>query len=140
MTFVNEATTGKAGSKPSVDYSDDKLNPDGTRTVTLTGSFPADGKPVMASFAVPEPSRFAATVFMEALKDQGISARLAAPAEQMDFKALAKNYTAENMVAEHVSPPLKEEVKITLKVSQNAACQLDAVSSGVTRRSQRRGH
>jgi N-acyl-D-amino-acid deacylase len=120
VTFVNEATTGKAGSKPSVDYSDDKLNPDGSRTVTLTGSFPADGKPVMASFAVPEPSRFAATVLTEALKDQGISARLAAPAEQQpDFKALAKNYTAENMVAEHISPPLKEEVKITLKVSQN---------------------
>jgi N-acyl-D-amino-acid deacylase len=121
VTFVNEATTGKAGSKPSVDYSDDKLNPDGSRTVTLTGSFPADGKPVMASFAVPEPSRFAATVLMEALKDQGISARPAAPTEQQpDFKALAKNYTAENMVAEHISPPLKEEVKITLKVSQNA--------------------
>jgi dihydroorotase/N-acyl-D-amino-acid deacylase len=119
VTIINEATTGKAGSKPSVDYGDDKLNPDGSRTVTLTGSFPADGRPVMASFAVPQPSRFAATVFMEGLKEQGISAALAAPTEQLDFKALSKNYTAENMVAEHISPPLKEEVKITLKVSQN---------------------
>ena len=73
----------------------------------------------MASFAVPEPSRFAATVLVEALKEQGISAALAAPTDHLDFKALAKNYTAENMVAEHISPPLKEEVKITLKVSQN---------------------
>ena len=119
VTIINEAITGKAGSKPTVDYGDDKLNPDGSRTVTLTGSFPADGKPTMASFAVPEPSRFAATVLMEALKAQGISAALAAPTDQLDFKALAKNYTAENMVAEHISPPLKEEVKITLKVSQN---------------------
>jgi PBP4 family serine-type D-alanyl-D-alanine carboxypeptidase len=120
VTVINEATTGKAGSKPTVDYGDDKLSPDGSRTVTLAGSFPADGKPTMASFAVPEPSRFAATVLMEALKEQGISATLAAPTDQLDFKALAKNYTAENMVAEHISPPLKEEVKITLKVSQNA--------------------
>src|SRR6202790_4150991 len=60
VTFVNEAITGKAGSKPSVDYSDDKLNPDGSLKVTLTGSFPADGNPVMACFAVPDPSRFAA--------------------------------------------------------------------------------
>jgi N-acyl-D-amino-acid deacylase len=120
VTIVNEATTGKAGSKATVDYGDDKLNPDGSRTVTLTGSFPSDGKPVMASFPVPQPSRFAVTVLMEALKDQGISAALAAPTDQLDFKALAKNYTAENVVAEHVSPPLKEEVKITLKVSQNA--------------------
>ena len=119
VTVINEATTGKAGSKASVEYSDEKLNPDGSRNVTLTGSFPSDGKPVMASFAIPEPSRFAAIVLREALKDQGISAALAAPAEQLDFKALAKNYAAENVVAEHVSPPLKEEVKITLKVSQN---------------------
>jgi len=119
VTIINEATTGKAGSKASVEYSDEKLNPDGSRNVTLTGSFPSDGKPVMASFAIPEPSRFAAIVLREALKDQGISAALAAPAEQLDFKALAKNYAAENVVAEHVSPPLKEEVKITLKVSQN---------------------
>src|ERR1700730_15434679 len=119
ITIINEATTGKAGSKASVEYGDDKLNADGSRTVTLTGNFPSDGKPVMASFAIPEPSRFAAIVLREALKDQGISAALAAPAEQLDFKALAKNYTAENVVAEHISPPLKEEVKITLKVSQN---------------------
>jgi dihydroorotase/N-acyl-D-amino-acid deacylase len=120
VTFINHAITGKAGSKASVEYGDDKLNPDGSRTVTLTGSFPSDGKPVMASFAVPQPSRFAAIVLMEALEAQGITAALAAPADQLDFKALAKNYTAENVVAEHLSPPLKEEVKITLKVSQNA--------------------
>jgi len=120
VTIVNEATTGKAGSKATVDYGDDKLNPDGSRTVTLTGSFPSDGKPVMAVYPVPQPTRFAATVLVEALKEQGIFAALAAPTDQFDFKALAKNYTAENVVAEHVSPPLKEEVKITLKVSQNA--------------------
>jgi N-acyl-D-amino-acid deacylase len=120
VTITNQTTTGKAGSKPSVNYGDDKTNPDGSRTVILTGSLPIDGKPLMASFAVPEPSRYAATVLMEALKAQGISSSgIAAPAEQIDFKALAKNYTSENVVAEHVSPPLKEEVKITLKVSQN---------------------
>jgi N-acyl-D-amino-acid deacylase len=120
VTIVNEATTGKAGSKATVDYGDDKLNPDGSRSVTLTGSFPSDRKPVMAVYPVPQPTRFAATVLVEALKEQGIFAALAAPTDQFDFKALAKNYTAENVVAEHVSPPLKEEVKITLKVSQNA--------------------
>ena len=36
-----------------------------------------------------------------------------------DFKALAASYRPENVVAEHVSPPLKEDVKITLKLSQN---------------------
>jgi PBP4 family serine-type D-alanyl-D-alanine carboxypeptidase len=119
LTIVNKATTGKPGSKPSISYTDDKLNPDGTRSVTLPGSFPLDGKPAMASYAVPEPSRFAATMLLEALKEQGITGSLPDPADQIDFKKLASNYKAENLVAEHVSPPLREEVKITLKVSQN---------------------
>jgi PBP4 family serine-type D-alanyl-D-alanine carboxypeptidase len=119
LTVINKAATGKAGSKPSISYTGDKLNADGTRSVTLTGSFPLDGKPVMASYAVPEPSRFAATILLEALKEQGITGTLAAAADQIDFKTLASNYKPENLVAEHVSPPLKEEVKITLKVSQN---------------------
>ncbi|HEY2352851.1 MAG TPA: D-alanyl-D-alanine carboxypeptidase/D-alanyl-D-alanine-endopeptidase [Candidatus Acidoferrum sp.] len=119
VTIANKATTGKAGSKTTVKYDDEKLNADGTRTVTLTGSLPLDGKPTMDSYPVPEPSRFAATVLMEALKEQGISATLAAPTDQINFKALGANYKPENVVAEHVSPPLKEEVKITLKVSQN---------------------
>ena len=36
-----------------------------------------------------------------------------------DFSSAARSYTPENQVAEHVSPPLSEEIKITLKVSQN---------------------
>jgi dihydroorotase/N-acyl-D-amino-acid deacylase len=119
LTIINKATTGKIGSKPSISYAGDKLNADGTRSVTLTGSFPLDGKPAMASYPVPEPSHFAATILLEALKEQGIAGTLAAPADQIDFKTLASNYKPENVVAEHVSPPLKEEVKITLKVSQN---------------------
>src|SRR5439155_23573415 len=36
-----------------------------------------------------------------------------------DFAALASAYTDDRLVADHVSPPLSEEVKVTLKVSQN---------------------
>jgi D-alanyl-D-alanine carboxypeptidase, serine-type, PBP4 family len=119
LTITNQATTGKAGSKTSLKYENEKSNPDGTRSATLTGSLALASQPVMVSYPVPEPSRFAATVLMETLKEQGVTSTLPAPADQVDFKALGANYTAENMVAEHVSPPLKEEVKVTLKVSQN---------------------
>ena len=119
ITITNQAKTGKAGSKTSLDYENEKLNPDGTRSATLTGSLAAGSKPTMAAYPVPEPSRFAATVLMEALKEQSVTSTLPAPTEQIDFKVLASNYTTENIVAEHVSPPLKEEVKVTLKVSQN---------------------
>jgi N-acyl-D-amino-acid deacylase len=119
VTIINRATTGKAGSKTSLEYENEKLNADGTRSATLTGSVAVGGKPTMASYPVPEPSRFAATVLMEALKEQGVTSALATPTEQIDFKVVAANYTTENLVAEHVSPPLREEVKVTLKVSQN---------------------
>ena len=33
VSIINQATTGKAGSKASLDYTDEKLNPDGTRSV-----------------------------------------------------------------------------------------------------------
>lgn len=119
VTIINQATTGKAGSKTSLKYDNEKLHPDGTRSVTFTGSLALGAKPTMASYPVPEPSRFVATVLMEALKEQGVTSTLAAPADPIDFKALAASHTTENVVAEHVSPPLKEEVKVTLKVSQN---------------------
>jgi N-acyl-D-amino-acid deacylase len=119
VTFINQATTGKAGSKPTFDYASDKANPDGTHVVTVSGILPLDARPAMASYRVPEPSRFATITLMEALKEKDITCSTAAAAEVVDFKALSAHYKPENLVSEHVSPPLKEEVKITLKVSQN---------------------
>ena len=66
VEIVNRATTGKAGSKETLNYTDEKLNPNGTRTVTLSGEFPLGKPPEMASYAVPEPSRFAAMVVADA--------------------------------------------------------------------------
>src|SRR5437016_7076201 len=40
VTITNQATTGKAGSKTSLEYENEKLNPDGTRSATLTGNLP----------------------------------------------------------------------------------------------------
>ena len=119
VEIINKATTAKAGSKETLNYSEEKLRPDGTRTVTLTGEFPLGQRPEMASYAVPEPSRFASIVLAEALNARGVRASAISGGNPPDFKALAANYKPENLVAEHVSPPLKEEVKITLKLSQN---------------------
>ena len=119
ISFINQATTGKADTKADLNYTAEKTNPDGTRTVTVTGSLPL-GKPYgMAAYPVPEPSKFAATVLTEALRAKGLSIQLALTSPAPDFKATAANYEPENLLAEHLSPPLKEDVKITLKLSQN---------------------
>jgi dihydroorotase/N-acyl-D-amino-acid deacylase len=119
VTFKNAATTGKAGSRQTLDYAPDTTNPDGSHTVTVSGSVPAGSPATMASYAVPEPSRFAATLLVEALREKGIKCEELAKAETRDFKTLSTHYTPENQLAEHVSPPFQEEVKVTLKVSQN---------------------
>ncbi|MGC1106997.1 MAG: D-alanyl-D-alanine carboxypeptidase/D-alanyl-D-alanine-endopeptidase [Candidatus Acidiferrales bacterium] len=118
VTFVNQMTTGPAGSKLDENLSD-APSPDGSHTVTLTGKFPLGGPSILYTYAVPQPSRFAQVTFVEALREHGIAVDLPAPGAQVDFKALSASYTQENVVAEHISPPLSEEIKVTLKVSQN---------------------
>lgn len=118
VKIVNQATTGSADSTANLNYTNEKLNADGSRNVALSGSLPLGKTAQMVSYAVPEPSRFAATVLAEALNAKGVKITVT-PATGPDLKALAANYKPENLIAEHVSPPLKEEVKITLKVSQN---------------------
>jgi D-alanyl-D-alanine carboxypeptidase/D-alanyl-D-alanine-endopeptidase (penicillin-binding protein 4) len=120
VQFVNRITTVAAGGKLDVDDPDSVTNPDGSETVTLTGTVPLGAEP--ATFAVPvaSPTRFAATTFRESLRQAGIEvAETPRAAVPPDIKALAPSYLPANVVAEHVSPPLAEEVKVTLKVSQN---------------------
>lgn len=119
VKFVNKSTTGAAGSRPSISWSSDVTDPDGAHTVTISGTFPADKSPILFSYAAPEPSRFAEVVFADALRAQGVAVNLASAAAQKEYKGTPAAYTAENTLAEHVSPPFREDVKVTLKVSQN---------------------
>lgn len=116
-SFVSQVTTSASGGHASVEQNE-KTNANGSRSVMLTGSTPM-GPPILVAYRVPEPSRFAGVVLAEALREKGISVNSSAPASKPNFKVFASEYTAGNMVAEHVSPPLSEEVKVTLKVSQN---------------------
>ena len=50
-----------------------------------------------------------------------------------DFGALSASYRDENAVAEHVSPPLIEEAKVTLKVSQNLHASMKPYLLGALR-------
>jgi len=117
--FINLATTAPADSTPRIRWSDDIANEDGTHTVTVTGQFPVGQAPILYAYAVPEPSRYAEVTLAEALNQEGVSATWPALHDDVDFAALAPTYTPDAVVAEHVSPPLKEDVHITLKVSQN---------------------
>jgi PBP4 family serine-type D-alanyl-D-alanine carboxypeptidase len=119
VRFINQATTSSAGTPPHIRWSSDVALADGSRAVTITGSFPAATSAWLFSYAVPEPRRFAETALVEELRRHGVDAHMEPAGKKTDFKLLAPAYTEANVVAEHVSPPLSEEVKVTLKVSQN---------------------
>jgi len=119
VQFINHGTTGPANSDPNLNWASDVTNPDGTHTVTVTGTVPAGKPSALFAYAVPEPRHFAQMVLAQALHEVGSTIVSPVANAKPDFKALAASYVPANLVAEHVSPPLSEEVKVTLKVSQN---------------------
>lgn len=119
ISIINKATTGAPDSRPDLNWIDEVINPDGSRSATLSGSVPAGKGSAMNAYPVPEPSRYARTLLVEALKQRGINVSLPPRSDRPDFKKFASDYTPNNIVAEHVSAPLKEDIKVTLKVSQN---------------------
>jgi D-alanyl-D-alanine carboxypeptidase/D-alanyl-D-alanine-endopeptidase (penicillin-binding protein 4) len=118
VRFVNAATTGAAKSEPTIDLSADATNADGSHTVTITGAMPA-GDPILFAYRVPEPQRFAQAAFTAALRDAGVTVVAPPTGAPFDRALASAAYTPANLVARHVSPPLSEDVYITLKVSQN---------------------
>ncbi len=119
VRFVNTITTSAAGSPPTVDLDDPVTNADGSLTVTVKGTFPAGTPGVLYAYPVPVPSRFAEWVLAEGLQASGVAVDPAMPNVQRDFTARAASYVDANVVAEHLSAPATEMIKVILKVSQN---------------------
>lgn len=118
LRFVNKVVTGAAGSRIALQY-ETTVHSDGTETVTYTGSIPLGAAPDMDSYPVRSPSRFAEALLTEALAGDGIKVEGKDISTKPDFSRLKRFYTAKYRVAEHVSPPLSQEVIVTLKLSQN---------------------
>jgi PBP4 family serine-type D-alanyl-D-alanine carboxypeptidase len=117
--FAIHATTTAAGTTPVFNDPQFASNSDGSVSITLAGSLPLGIEPQTVSIGVPSPTVFAQWVLRESLAAEGIELKRPVILAQLDFAPLARSYTEENQVAEHVSLPLAEEIKVTLKVSQN---------------------
>ncbi|MGA8099259.1 MAG: D-alanyl-D-alanine carboxypeptidase/D-alanyl-D-alanine-endopeptidase [Candidatus Cybelea sp.] len=114
--FENHATTGAAKSDATIDMSADTRLWNSSHRVTITGTQPV-GPNVLYAYRVPEPKAFAQEAFRRALFDGGISQDLSGTTSALPPSPAS--YVPANLVAKHVSPPLSEDVYITLKVSDN---------------------
>ena len=133
VTFVNEVKT-VAPSEPSTGstgvvttggrfsqslvFENETKNPDGTYTVTLSGSIALNGTPSLNSYAIPEPERFTEAALKMVLEEKGIISNVDL-LKKHDFSALSSNYTEGNKVAEIVSPALCDELLPMMKLSSN---------------------
>jgi D-alanyl-D-alanine carboxypeptidase/D-alanyl-D-alanine-endopeptidase (penicillin-binding protein 4) len=122
VTFVNHATTAAAGASATIDFSDDVTDAAGHHRVTITGAQPV-GPRVLNAYPVANPRAFASIAFTQVLGDAGVYVEKA-PSPAAPLTPASAPYADANLVAKHVSPPISEDVKITLKVSQNLHAHL----------------
>lgn len=116
-TVKNEVQTVSGGGAIDIQISSD---PKGEKIV-VRGTIPQDQKDVVRTFAVKDSKAFAKAAFIQALRSQGIKLHLLSkPQELPPLEALAANDPA----AVWQSPPLKEYVKLILKVSHNIGADL----------------
>jgi PBP4 family serine-type D-alanyl-D-alanine carboxypeptidase len=125
VKIVNQTRTTAASEPPpppmspgTLRFINDMTNADGTHTVTLTGNIPRGSQPVLRTYRIPEPARFAQVALAEELRKLWVSAEVDLLANP-DFQALSAFYSPKHLVAEIVPPPLSEQVKVMLKVSSN---------------------
>jgi PBP4 family serine-type D-alanyl-D-alanine carboxypeptidase len=117
LKVINKVTTGKPESDAELQFTSDVTAADGSHTVVLAGSMPAGKEKAQAAYKVKDPVLFATQGFREALRWANIV--LEAPDPATSASPPEAHPTKTTFLVEHVSPPLKEEVKLTLKVSQN---------------------
>ena len=118
VRFVNQITTGPKDAELAAGVLSDSSASDGSRIVVLKGAIPVGGKGMMP-YRVPEPSRFAEYTLADLLQEAGIAARPRLAEQRVDHDQLSAHYVSDHQVAEYVSAPMTQVVKVLLKVSQN---------------------
>jgi serine-type D-Ala-D-Ala carboxypeptidase/endopeptidase (penicillin-binding protein 4) len=107
----NEVATIGAKEKPDLRLTREP----GGDTVTVSGVMPAGSNPRKLVLAIQEPALHAANLLAQLLKDRGIKIEGTVRAvHEPDAGAVART-----VLAEHLSVPLRDSVKLVNKISQN---------------------
>lgn len=85
----------------------------------VRGSIPAGSKPQVRIFPIEEPAMFARAVFIESLRHVGVKANAAIARPGVVNLPSPDLYPRMPKVAAFVSPPFKDAITVTLKVSHN---------------------
>jgi D-alanyl-D-alanine carboxypeptidase/D-alanyl-D-alanine-endopeptidase (penicillin-binding protein 4) len=117
-TFVMmeaEVDTVEAGQSPRLD-----VRTVGPRRFVVRGKVPVGHRPIVRIYEVEEPTAFARSLFITALRKRGVRV-LAAAIGRNDPEHLPPRVEVDRFpkVAEYTSPPFREFARVILKVSHN---------------------
>jgi D-alanyl-D-alanine carboxypeptidase/D-alanyl-D-alanine-endopeptidase (penicillin-binding protein 4) len=115
--FVNEVRTIASGAKTEISVDREP----GSRRVVLTGSIPVGAEPRRISLAVEEPAEFDAALLKRLLEFRGV--RIYGHARAQHERAVVSSETSA-VLAEHLSGPLIDDVRLVNKISQNLHAEL----------------
>jgi D-alanyl-D-alanine carboxypeptidase/D-alanyl-D-alanine-endopeptidase (penicillin-binding protein 4) len=103
--------------------------------IIVAGQIPEDQGELIKTYQIMDPAPFARALFIQALQNNGIT--VSAPVSGPNPSNLLPekgSYKKDDQVAELISPPLSEDIKLTNKVSQNMHAdnliELIAVNNG----------
>jgi len=129
-TFGHEITTGAIGSKPQFEV----VREPGPYATLLRGSIPLGAEPAKLALAMQDPAEYAAHVLKRLLEAHGVritgqarAQHVLLPPNGVSLAPPGDPATAPTdslVLAEHLSPPLLELVRLLNKVSQNLHAEL----------------
>jgi len=112
----NDAVTSAADAKSNLTLTRDP----GANLIVVKGTMPANSAPRKLVLAIEEPALHAATLLKGLLEERGIKVDGVARAQHEN----AKMQDDPTVLAEHVSVPLGQEVKLINKISQNLHAEM----------------
>lgn len=132
LRVISKVTTAAPGAKTEPLA----VKPVGANTIEVSGQIAADAKPTLVIAPIVHPGDFARTAFIEALRRAGVTvaANESAPNRERLLPSDGA-YPPSTMVAQHVSPPLSQFVKVILKISYNRGADLMVCLVAVKNRS-----
>jgi D-alanyl-D-alanine carboxypeptidase/D-alanyl-D-alanine-endopeptidase (penicillin-binding protein 4) len=102
-----------------------EISSGGPRDITVKGSVPAGENAFIRKWQVEDPSSFARTLFIEALKREGVAVTASPLGKNPAGRLPARNaYVSMKAVALLKSPPYSEQAKLILKVSHNLGADI----------------
>jgi serine-type D-Ala-D-Ala carboxypeptidase/endopeptidase (penicillin-binding protein 4) len=115
VSFESRLETVAEGSSPAV-----IISSEGPRRFSVRGRIPLGHKPVLKVYEVDDPGSFARALLIERLRDRGVEVS-ASPLGENRVAQLPPREGIATLpkLAEYTSPPLKEYLRVILKVSHN---------------------